>query len=88
MDIEIYNLKSDGINFSIFNEGYDKEQHPNQQCGLDKYVDVLDHRTGEINSVKLYLNSKGLHFKKNGPHYLSEFIYNSLYIPYQIEVLT
>jgi|GEM_PF-6314525 len=86
MVIETYNLKSNG-SFSIFNDPYDKEQHPNQRGGLDKYIDVLDHRTGEINSVKLYINSKGLHFKKNGSHYLSEFILDSIYVPYQIEVL-
>jgi hypothetical protein len=78
-------LKSNG-EFSIVRDAYDKKQHPNQQGGLDKYIDVLDHSTGNINSVKLYVNTKGLHFKKNGIHYIEDFVFVSLYVPYQIYV--
>lgn len=45
--------------FSIYKEPYNKKQHPNQQNGLDMYIDVVDHYTGYINTVKLYENSKG-----------------------------
>lgn len=83
MNIEIHELESNGY-FSIVKDPYDKKQHQNQQEGLDKYVDVLDHDTGVINSVKLYVNTKGLHFKKRGSWYLSEFTLKYRYIPYQI----
>lgn len=81
--IQSLNVKSNGY-FSIIKEPYDKKQHPNQQGGLDVYVDILDHQTGCINSVKLYENSKGLHFKKHGTWYLTEFVLDYLYVPYQI----
>jgi len=76
-------LKSNG-SFSILEDVYDKAQHPNQQEGLNKYVDVIDHFTGNVNSVKLYENTKGLHFKKDGSHYLSEFTQEFLYVPFQM----
>ena len=62
MDIIKTHVKSNGF-FSIIAGPYEKGQHPNQQCGLDLYVDALDHSTGNINTVKLYDNKKGLHFK-------------------------
>ena len=84
MKIESYNLKSNGW-FSILIPPYDKKQHPNQQQGLDKYVDVVNHHTSNINSVKLYENTKGLHFKADGgTHYLDEFNKDIVYVPFQI----
>ena len=83
LDITQHKLKSNG-NFSIIREPYSKSQHPNQQCGLDQCVDVLDHYTGVVNSVKLHENTKGLHFKKGGSWYLTEFNLEYLYVPYQI----
>jgi len=76
-------LRSNGC-FSIFHEPYEKKQHPNQQCGLDWYVDIIDHSTGRINSVKLYMNTKGLHFKKDGTWYLDDFTQTFTYIPFQM----
>lgn len=76
-------LKSNG-RFSIIKDKYHKYQHPNQQDGLDMYVNVLDHCTGNINSLKLHKNSKGLYFKKAGFWHLSKFTQEYLHIPYQI----
>jgi hypothetical protein len=76
-------LKSNGF-FSIVKAPYAKNQHPNQQGGLDRYIDVLDHDTGNINSVKLYENTKGIHFKKQGTWYLSEFTKTIMHVPFQI----
>ena len=84
MNIESFKLKSNGW-FSIVKEPYDKKQHPNQQQGLDRYVDVLNHYTGNINTVKLYENKKGFHFKADGStHYLLEFVDEIVYVPFQI----
>ena len=83
MEIKKKTLKSNGY-FSILRDRYSKKQHPNQQCGLDEYIDVVDHDTGLVNSVKLYENTKGLHFKKCGSWYLSKFTQKYLYVPYQI----
>lgn len=84
MEIQQYTLKSNGW-FSIVKEPYDKKQHPNQQCGMDSYADVLNHYSGRINSVKLYENKSGIHFKADGgTHYLDEFIADYLYVPFQI----
>lgn len=83
MDIVQYKLKSN-LQFSIITEPYKKKQHPNQQGGLDLYVDVLNHYSGKECSVKLYENTKGLHFKFDGTHYLTEFTEDVIYIPYQI----
>jgi hypothetical protein len=83
-EIKTQTLKSNGW-FAIIKEPYDKKQHPNQQSGLDKYVDVLNQYTGNINSVKLYENTKGLHFKADGStHYLSEFVDEIIHVPFQI----
>lgn len=76
-------LKSNGL-FSMVKGPYEKEQHPNQQGGLDLYVDVIDEITGNLNQVKLYENKKGLHFKKNGTHYLYEFNINVVVVPFQV----
>lgn len=78
--------KSNG-SFALMRDPYAKKQHPNQQGGLDSYVDVLDHQTGNVNSVKLYENKRGLHFKKSGVHYLDDFTKEAVYIPYQIREL-
>lgn len=86
MEIEQYRLKSNG-SFSIIKDVYDKVQHPNQQNGLNKYIDVLDHSTGNVNSVKLYDNgmSGELHFMKKGrSYYLKDFTLVSVYVPFQI----
>lgn len=83
MDIEKHIIKSNG-RFGMIAEPYGKNQHPNQQCGLDLYVEVLDFYTAQINTVKLYENSKGLHFKKDGTHYLTGFKNLVAYVPLQI----
>ena len=81
--IEQQNLKSNG-HFSIIKDRYGKKQHPNQQGGMDEYVDVIDHSTGNINSVKLHENKKGVHFKKQGTWYIDKFNEEYLYIPFQM----
>ena len=81
--MESMKLKSNGY-FSIKKAPYSKEQHPNQQGGLDMYVDVIDESTGNLNQVKLYENKKGLHFKKNGSHYLDEFVIGVVVVPFQV----
>ncbi len=83
MDIKSMRLKSNGY-LSIHKAPYGKKQHPNQQGGLDLYVDVIDECTGNLNKVKLYENKKGLHFKKNGTHYLDEFVIDVEVIPFQV----
>lgn len=84
--MRVMKLKSNGY-FSIKKMPYSKKQHPNQQGGLDLYVDVIDEITGNLNQVKLYENKKGLHFKKNGSHYLDEFVIDVEVIPFQVIVL-
>lgn len=77
-------LQSNGW-FAVVKEPYDKKQHQNEQCGLDTYIDVLNQYTGRINSVKLYENTKGFHFKADGStHYLDEFTSYITHVPYQI----
>lgn len=83
MDIKYTLITSNGW-FGLIEGPYSKDQHPNQQCGLDMYVDVIDFHTGQVNSVKLYENTKGLHFKKDGAQYLSEFTEKVAYVPFQI----
>ena len=83
-EIQTQQLKSNGW-FSLVKPPYHKVQHLNQQNGLDIYVDVLNHYTGRINSVKLYENKSGLHFKADGStHYLEEFTDDVVYVPFQI----
>ena len=84
MEIEKYKLRSNGV-FSIIRDIYNKNQHPNQQNGLDLYIDVIDHSTGNINSVKLYDNTKGKHFKKQGSWYLNDFDRFVIYVPFQVQ---
>jgi len=82
--MEYHWLKSNG-KFSIFRDVYSKKQHPNQQNGTDEYVDVVNHSTGNINSLKIYLNAKGeKYFKKNGSHKIDDFNEVIKYIPFQI----
>lgn len=83
MKIKQKELKSNGY-FSILEDVFPKNQHTNQQNGLDLYIKILDHNTGYINCVKLYENTKGLFFKKNGNQYLDQFTQKVLYIPQQI----
>ena len=83
--MESMKLKSNGY-FSIKKAPYNKEQHPNQQGGLDIYIDVIDESKGKgvLNPMKLYENKKGLHFKKNGSHYLDEFVIDVVVVPFQV----
>lgn len=69
--------------FALVKQPYGKAQHPNQQCGLDIYVDVIDLVTGNKNSLKLYDGVRGRYFKKNGTHYLSDFTKTVTVVPYQ-----
>lgn len=85
MEITKIEAPTDGL-FALIKQPYAKQQHPNQQGGLDLYVDIIDLDTGNLNSVKLYENKKGLHFKKGGSHYLSEFIGIVTVIPYQYSI--
>lgn len=52
-NIECQRVKSNG-SFGLFEGPYDKQQHQNQQGGLDLYVRLIDFATGRINEVKLY----------------------------------
>lgn len=83
MNIKQQALKSNG-SFSLVKGPYSRKQHPNQQGGLDLYVDVLDECTGNFNSIKLHENKKGLHFFRHGTHYLSEFTQDVVHVPFQI----
>lgn len=83
MKIQHSTLKSNGL-FAIVKWPYGKAQHPNQQNGLDMYVDVLNLDTGCVCSVKLYNNTKGIHFKFKGSHYISDFNDEIVWVPYQI----
>lgn len=81
---KVEHLKSNGY-FSILRGPFAQDQHPNQQGGLDLYVDVIDHSTGNVNNVKLYANKQGkLYFKKNGSWYLELFTQTFTYIPFQM----
>lgn len=64
---------------------YKKNQHPNQKCGIDMYIDILDFQTGAVNTVKLYENSKGFHVKKNGTHYLKDLNLDCHIQPYEVK---
>lgn len=83
MKIDYKLIKSNG-RFGIVAEPFEHKQHPNQQEGLDLYVQVLDFWTTQVNTVKLYENKKGLHFKKDGSHYLEDFTETVAYVPFQI----
>jgi hypothetical protein len=85
-EIKSVKLKSNGV-FSITKPTHDRAQHPNQQGGLDKYIEVLDHDTGNINAVKLYETKHGVCFKKKGTWYLNGFTQDSVYVPFQIMVI-
>lgn len=79
----IFGKTNGDVLFAIINGPYSKKQHVNQRCGIDEYVDVVDISTGRINSVKLYENKKGKHFKKNGSHYISNFVNEVKVVPFQ-----
>ena len=83
MEYEHFRVKSNG-QFGILDKPFDHKQHPNQQGGLDKYIRVINFDSGEECLNKLYENTKGLHFKQRGTHYLSEFTKEAIYIPFQI----
>ena len=84
VDIKQQELKSNG-SFGILSEPHDHKQHPNQQCGLDKYISLVNFSTGERCHKKLYQNTKGLHFKHpGGVHYLNAFTKTVVYVPFQI----
>lgn len=76
-------IKHNGL-FALIRDAYENEKHPNQQGGTDFCVDVLDFGTGQLNTVRLYENTKGLHFKKYGTHYLSNFNMECLVTPYRV----
>lgn len=71
--------------FALLEGPHDHKQHINQQCGLDRYVRVLNLRTGEECHKKLYENTKGLHFKHTGypPMYLHEMTRTLTFVPFQ-----
>jgi hypothetical protein len=85
MVIERYILKANEY-FAILKEPIEHKQHSNQQGGLDLYIEVLNLQSSEHCFKKLYKNKKGLYFKHTGypPSYLSDFIKEVAYIPYQI----
>jgi len=81
---KVINGKSDFCdNIALIAGPYEKKQHPNQQCGTDEYVDVIDLRTGERGSVKIYINKSGKHIKKNGTFYLHEFKFDTEIVMFQ-----
>lgn len=82
-DIKQTEIPSNGL-FGLIDGPRPYNQHQNQQKGLDQYVRVIDFSTGQLNFLKLYKNTKGLHFKKGSAQYLSDFIKKVLYVPFQI----
>lgn len=86
MTIKQFELKSNG-SFGLILGPFAYKQHPNQQEGLDQYVQVVNFSTGAICTNKLYENSKGLHFKQSGTHYLDSFVDRVIYVPFQIITL-
>lgn len=81
--------------FMLLEPPHPHEQHPNQQCGIDEYVTVINRSTGERCHKKLYLSSKGKYFKhtvsqpigggKALPRmYVSEMTQTVLYVPFQV----
>lgn len=83
MQLQYSTVKSNG-QFGLIKGPYEKKQHPNQQGGLDQYVDVINYYSGRVCSVKLYQNTLGLHFKMDGTQYLDEFTDDAIYVPFQI----
>ena len=92
--MESYRIKSNGF-FGLIKEPFEHKQHPNQQNGLDLYVEVVNFHSGEHCLKKLYENTKGLHFKhsanstwnpqkQSGTHYITSFDEWVTYIPFQI----
>lgn len=75
--------------FGLVSEPTPHKQHPNEQNGLDLYVEVYNLDTGERCWKKLYENSKGLHFKHTGysPMYVSDFQQPAEIIPFQWRVV-
>ena len=73
----VLGMSDNFMNVMMLGNPYEKKQHPNQQCGTDEYVDVIDLRTGERGSVKIYVNTKGKHIKKNGVFYIDEMNINT-----------
>lgn len=73
-------------NFLLVNGPYPHQQHPNQQDGLDMYVDLINRNTNEKCCKKLYSNGKGLHFKHSGlpVTYMHDFVDDALYVPHQV----
>jgi hypothetical protein len=72
--------------FGLYGKPFPMKQHPNQQCGLDVYVKVINFETGEWCQKKLYKNDKGLHFKHTGysPMYIDDFIEKASVVPFQV----
>lgn len=72
--------------FGLIGEPVHHAQHPNQQGGLDLYVNVVNFDTGEHCFKKLYENTRGLHFKHTGysPMYLTDFTAVATVVPFQV----
>lgn len=72
--------------FGLIGQPVEHQQHPNQQGGLDLYVNVINFDSGERCFKKLYENSQGLHFKHTGysPMYLEKFTATGVVIPFQV----
>lgn len=87
MDMIVINIKYNPNYpyFGLVGEPVDHPQHPNQQRGLDKYVEVINLQTGEKCFKKLYESGKGLYFKHTGYSnmYLDNFTANGKVYPFQ-----
>lgn len=72
--------------FGLIGEPVDHKQHPNEQRGLDLYVQVVNFDTGERCFKKLYEAKRGLHFKHTGysPMYLDDFTADAAVVPFQV----
>ncbi len=72
--------------FGLVGEIQEHKQHPNQQSGLNLYVNVINFDTGETCFKKLYENTKGYHFKHSGysPTYISDMVADGMVSPFAI----
>lgn len=73
--------------FGLVGEPVEHRQHPNQQKGLDLYVNVINFDTGERCFKKLYVNGVGEHHFKHtgyGSMYLKDFTARGKFVPFQV----
>ena len=72
--------------FGLVGEIQDHKQHPNQQSGVDLYVNVINFDSGEYCFKKLYENIKGYYFKHSGysPTYLSDMTADGMVSPFSV----